>query len=287
MRRIVVGIDPGSSIGIAIADLSGNIIHAETVCGGKEEVVKKIIEYGTPSVIVADVPNPPSLVTNVASYFNARVRFPKGEIPERMKTQLAKSAFAFKSAHERDAIAAIVDFFKKWSGKLRWIERVIKEKNLEMFEDEVKHYVLMGISVEKAVKAMMYVESEEKGIGKREIERREKRKRVSEYLDLIKSNARLRSRLSILEAENALLKERIASLERDVKNGIAKDREITKLKLKIKKLNTLLNKLREAIKQDLKRFNKNMDSKRTREGIELKDIKKIVGEYRRKRGLSV
>ena len=54
----IVGIDPGTTVGIAILSLDGELLYLKSFRGiAPDEVVKLIAEYGKPAVIASDVRN--------------------------------------------------------------------------------------------------------------------------------------------------------------------------------------------------------------------------------------
>ena len=71
-RHIIAGIDPGTTIGIAILDLSGRKIATLSASNGMGEAVSIIEKHGTPSLIACDKMPAPEMVHKVASYFSCR-----------------------------------------------------------------------------------------------------------------------------------------------------------------------------------------------------------------------
>ena len=112
-KKIIVGIDPGTNVGIAIFDIKKTLISSCTITnGGREKVVTEILRHGTPSVIVTDVHSPPEFVIQIATYFNAKISAPETVVKENEKISLAHD-YPYGSQHERDAIAAVLKFFKR------------------------------------------------------------------------------------------------------------------------------------------------------------------------------
>ncbi len=160
--KIIVGIDPGTNVGLAIFDLNKNLIFIKTLRrAGKNEVIKEIEKIGRPVVVSTDVKELPPLVKKVASYFNSKIFYPDREITSLEKAKLfdeflskyqEKLEIKKINLHERDAIVAVVKFFRKIENKLRWAERIIEEKRLKDYEEEIKSGLIQGEKLANIIK---------------------------------------------------------------------------------------------------------------------------------------
>ena len=305
MKAIIVGVDPGTYVGLAIFDVNMNLISSSTITDkGKEAVVAEITKHGHPIVVASDVSPPPSFVTQIASYFNARISSPRSTISDFEKTR-DTSKYKFGSVHERDAIIAVLSFFNESSNKLRWIEKTLRDKGLTNIEEDVKRYALSGMRVDDAIKALVPVDDEYNKVmdyarslpeapSIAKAERREEDRGT--IIGLLESNIRLRSRLSVLEEENRELRARTGSqVAADAKNLIfSKDMKIRRLK----KILDLKDKTIQNMKRLLFSKEKEQGKEKTQpggqksadnEGKDLKDkdtslfIENIVNEYRETR----
>ena len=303
MKAIIVGVDPGTYVGLAIFDVNMNLLSSSTIIDkGKEAVVAEITKHGHPIVVASDVSPPPSFVTQIASYFNARISSPRSTISDFEKTR-DTSRYKFGSVHERDAIIAVLSFFNESSNKLRWIEKTLRDKGLTHIEEDVKRYALSGMRVDDAIKALVpadeeynkvmeYARSLPEAPSTAKAERREEDRGT--IIGLLESNIRLRSRLSVLEEENRELRARSGSqMAADARNLIfSKD-------LKIRRLKKILD-LKDKTIQNMKRllFSKGKEQEKTQsqgqksadnKEKDLKDkdtslfIENIVNEYRENR----
>ena len=55
-KYTIVGIDPGTTVGIAILSLDGELLLSESIRGiSHDEVVRMIAEYGKPAIVATDV----------------------------------------------------------------------------------------------------------------------------------------------------------------------------------------------------------------------------------------
>jgi predicted RNase H-like nuclease (RuvC/YqgF family) len=73
-RYIIVGIDPGTTIGVAIIDLEGKTIE---VFSSKNyscsDVIERIIARGNPLIVASDVTPTPSTVKRISRIFSSPV----------------------------------------------------------------------------------------------------------------------------------------------------------------------------------------------------------------------
>ncbi len=134
--KVIVGIDPGVTTGIAVVDMKLNVVLVESKRRfGKGEIVKKIAEIGDPIIVACDVKNPPSLVRKIAGAFNARIISPDEDLRIKKKIRLVReSGIMVKNRHERDSLAAALFAGKKIRALVERIERIAGE-NSELIED--------------------------------------------------------------------------------------------------------------------------------------------------------
>lgn len=292
-KPLIVGVDPGIYLGVAIFDLGQNLLSAVTITnGGKEAAVAEITKYGTPVIVAGDVSPPPEFVIHIASYFNARLVYPKSVILEKEKSEMA-AQYKPKTAHERDAISAAVKFFKEQDNKMRWIERVLRDKDLSKFEQDVKRYVLSGTRIDDAIRVLTESQREYReviahaeSIPEKPQIRLDRRKEDRDMLrGLLEANSRMRSRLSVLDEENKVLRKKITELK---DGGISqhirtliegKDRQIGRLRARLERS------YEEAKKKDIpeKAAPEPSPEKDLKAGNEDSTLQSIVEEYRLKR----
>ncbi|MCD1294552.1 DUF460 domain-containing protein [Methanocella sp. CWC-04] len=145
---IIVGIDPGTTIGVSILDLNGKLID---VVSSRVMSVPDIIEYirdrGRPVVVATDVVPPPNTVEKIKRAFNAVLFVPNERIPVDEKIRLA-SPYGYSNSHERDALSAAAKAFKTYKNKFARIE---KKTPSHMNSDDVKALALEGKSIDVAL----------------------------------------------------------------------------------------------------------------------------------------
>lgn len=172
-RGLIVGLDPGLTVGLAILDLSGNILCVNSFKEiSRAEIIKNIIHYGRAVLIATDVHHHPKMVKKIASSFNSKIHSPYRDLAVSTKTELVEdyirhqrvpagskdnfSDFIAENAHERDALAAAVQAFKSYQKKLELIKRRVVGLNLTSADvDEIKVMVINGVPITKAINAYL------------------------------------------------------------------------------------------------------------------------------------
>jgi predicted RNase H-like nuclease (RuvC/YqgF family) len=145
---IIVGLDPGTTTGIAALNLSGELVDLiSSRALSSSDVIEWIAARGRSLVVATDVFPTPGSVEKVKRAFNAVLYSPGGDIPAEEKIALGKE-FGYKNDHERDALAAAMSAFKKYKNKFLLVEKKVPS---EIDPDEVKALVVRGYSIENAI----------------------------------------------------------------------------------------------------------------------------------------
>jgi len=144
----IVGIDPGTTVGIAILSLDGDLLYLKSFRGiAPDEVVKLIAEYGKPAVIASDVTPMPGSVEKIRRSFNAVPASPGIEVSAEEKIALGKT-FGYSNDHERDALTAALLTYRSYKNIFTRIEKKAPENaDLEL----IKFLVIRGDSIEAAI----------------------------------------------------------------------------------------------------------------------------------------
>ena len=128
----MVGIDPGTTAGVAVLDLDGNLVLLES---GKNlpmsEITELISSAGMPVVITSDIAPPPRIIERIASSFGARLYYPKELLSKREKLTIVKE-FAderemdetpWRNQHEKDALASVLYAWRRLRPLIRRVKR--------------------------------------------------------------------------------------------------------------------------------------------------------------------
>ncbi|MBM3308739.1 MAG: DUF460 domain-containing protein [Candidatus Altiarchaeales archaeon] len=210
---LIVGVDPGTTTGIAALTLEGKVFN---ICSsrnmGVDRAVKHITTLGRPSLVASDVNPVPESVLKIASSLGCRLFTPYESLSVAVKNTLT-SGYEVEDLHARDALAAALNTFNKYRNKLEKISSL-------GYGDEVKHKVLQGTSLERVL--------QEKA---RNLPQLGKKKTIAGREKPAKT---VPARLKFLENQNKLLLEQISQ----------KDLELIRLK---KELSSAKTSFRESL----------------------------------------
>ncbi len=249
---VAVGIDPGTTLGYAILDLSGNLLRIGSERGGS---LKRLIEestyYGIPVIAATDKAKCPELVRQFSAKTGARVVAPPSDLLSDEKKALAIGINAGND-HEFDAVSAAMFGLKRFSGMLSKVDASLKGKNDERFSDDVKRLMILrdGLGIGAALKIAEEKEKRRFEAPGKSVEREEC---MEEFMPSREDYIRLKASLKKLDGEYRELKrnqesladelERMQDEERDgvQENGNAKSKRGFNrlLKLKTKRIREL------------------------------------------------
>lgn len=243
-KWIIVGFDPGLTVGIAILDLSGNVISTKSCKEmSRAEVIRHIISHGKAVLIATDVYPAPKMVRKLASTLNSKIYSPSKTFTVSSKTELVDSYLNEISstkypgnAHERDALAAAIKTYKHYQNKLRQIERRTEKLGLTDEEvDDIKSMVIRGRPISSAIDDILKV-PEDKDDLETQIEEMENDigSIDEEKLQKIEDSARkLKQKIKSQENQIKNLKKKNRLLKKDVRHY---KKKTSKLEGKIEKL---------------------------------------------------
>ncbi len=217
----IVGLDPGTTVGIAILSLDGDLLYLKSFRGiSPDEVVKLIAEYGKPAVIASDVTPMPGSVEKIRRSFNAVPASPGIEVSAEEKIALGKT-FGYSNDHERDALTAALLTYRSYKNIFSRIEKKAPENaDIEL----IKLHVIRGDSIEAAIeKVRAASEAREKAPGVRAQEKPDEK--VDESLLKLKEVVQRQGE----QIQN--LQEYVEELKQAL---VAKDRKISKLESRLK-----------------------------------------------------
>ncbi len=138
--KLIVGIDPGTTTGLAILDINGNILAVVSKREmGRNEIVNFITKFGQPLIVASDVNPLPKTVEKIARILHVKPYFPEESLHIREKEELIKDFSGIvKDGHEVDALAASIKAWKSYrSFFLRTREELEKMGMSEFFEDVI------------------------------------------------------------------------------------------------------------------------------------------------------
>ncbi|MFH1402995.1 MAG: DUF460 domain-containing protein [Candidatus Altiarchaeota archaeon] len=214
-KYLIVGVDPGTTTGVALIDLKGNLVSVTSSRDmGLSGVIEHIVSHGVPSMMACDVNPAPGMVSKLASSMGVATYVPDKPLSVSEKIGLTRGLDT-SDAHQRDSLAAALNAFIKNKNLFKKIE----SKGLG---DDVKHIVLQGYSIEYAARILSEPEpavdeGEDRKKSVRELSPGEKRIRSLE-----KRVRNLSIELGVKDADIVRLHEEIAGLKarNHVKQGL-------------------------------------------------------------------
>lgn len=140
-RYLIVGLDPGTTTGIAAVDLDGNLVLLSSSRQmTMSDIVEEIYRAGKPLIIASDVQQMPYSVEKIRRAFNAIPYTPKQSLSVEAKYDLT-APFSYTNDHERDSLSAALDAYRSLQNKFRNIAKRVKP-GVDL--DEVRARVLRG-----------------------------------------------------------------------------------------------------------------------------------------------
>ncbi|MFP3290064.1 MAG: DUF460 domain-containing protein [Candidatus Nanopusillus acidilobi] len=204
LKSLIVGIDPGTNLGLAVIDDNGNIIDK---LSGKniqnEDIIKYISDLKYVVLIATDKKEIPKTILDIASKLNIGVYSPKEDISLEIKNKYYQDENLkniFENNHEFDAYISAIEALKKLK------EIFEKAKRFSENQDEyikILRYILKNRKVE-VVAAKNNLREKEKEI-KNEKKRKKKKinkKEIEIVKVVIKNKKEQKEREKIIEELN-------------------------------------------------------------------------------------
>ncbi|MDD1693683.1 MAG: DUF460 domain-containing protein [Methanoregula sp.] len=214
-RYLIVGIDPGTTTGIAAIDLDGNLLHlASSRQMNMADVIESLYKAGKPLIIASDVEPMPFTVEKIRRAFAAVAFTPKQDTSVEMKMELT-SPFEYANDHERDALSAALDAYRQYRHRFQSLmKRIPPGHDL----DEVRARVIRGQSLDQVIGEMNAVA-----------------KPAVVQAPPVAVDEKHDERVRVLDGMVKRLKTYVTELEEEVK---ARDYEIRRLSARLKKVHT-------------------------------------------------
>ncbi len=130
---LIVGLDPGTTVGFATLDLDGNLkLVSSSRVMNEATVIEAIVEQGKPVIVATDKHVTPQFVSEVATKVGAVVFSPDNDLLREEKRKVTDSFFlktghTVTNDHEMDALASALFAFQSYSALFKKIDRVLHE----------------------------------------------------------------------------------------------------------------------------------------------------------------
>ncbi|MCS7107985.1 MAG: DUF460 domain-containing protein [Sulfolobales archaeon] len=265
-RYLIIGVDPGIETGLAIVDLELKpLIVTSSKNLDREEIIQTVLKYGTPVLVATDKNPPPEMVEKIAANLNALLYYPSKSLSSIEKETLIYDYVSIhglnlKTTHERDSLASCIKAYKEFEDKFRQLVIKLNEIGLPISKlQKFKAEIIRGKSIAEVIEEVIssYISKEStygrdnlvrviRMLANEEISKKDKEllnqlEKISKERDMLRGRIKeLERRLSELETELTL-----RSMEFDVE--VAKDREVSELKHRLRKLSDYVKKLEEQM----------------------------------------
>jgi predicted RNase H-like nuclease (RuvC/YqgF family) len=166
-KPLIMGIDPGMTVGVALIDLEGRPVFAKswrTI--DRYEIISVISSYGKVVVIATDVSNPPELVKKIGSLLGAIVYAPERDITVDEKNKIISELretydFTIEDSHVRDALVAALKAYRHYLNTI--LEVKSKLRNIEGVDTySVISEVIKGRSLSEVIEQIYRSRVEER-----------------------------------------------------------------------------------------------------------------------------
>lgn len=126
---LIVGFDPGTTIGLAILCTNGKILHTFSEKNiSHAQIISKIINKGSAVILATDKQKCPKAVQDIATKLGSVIHTPTQDLSKKEKQLLTQN---FKgNDHQRDALAAALHTFNFYKLRLQKIHDFIRTHNL-------------------------------------------------------------------------------------------------------------------------------------------------------------
>jgi predicted RNase H-like nuclease (RuvC/YqgF family) len=141
---IIVGIDPGTTLGFAVIDTTGAVVK---VGSAKELSLSTLIhiltDYGRIVAVGCDKSNVPSFVERFATKTGSKVIAPKTDLMVSEKRELAGPT-KVQDSHQMDALASAFFALRKLKALIRKVRLVVKKEKKEDI-----HFKILDLVIRK------------------------------------------------------------------------------------------------------------------------------------------
>ena len=214
-KSVIVGLDPGITVGIAALDLNGQVLTTYSERNmGISDVIKFISEIGHPIIISTDVNPAPGLVEKIARSFKALLFVPRESLKVEEKNELLRNlGVTVEDDHQRDALTAAYKAYLRLKPKLDHVDAKLRELEIGGKGEEIKALVVQGYNLGEAILKVKEKEKPKEEI--RAAEEKEASLDLGPYLEKIKE---LEKTIEFLEKENQELRAMIEEQRKIIEN---------------------------------------------------------------------
>lgn len=147
-RPLIVGVDPGTTVGVAVFSLDGELVLTHSRKNFSPAALRQfVLQYGNPVLVCNDTLPAQKAAVKVAASFGARLFVPGELVSRREKRRLLKefteeSGREFKNEHERDAVFAALLAWASIRPLMEKVDHRLAKAGARELADEVKSGIL-------------------------------------------------------------------------------------------------------------------------------------------------
>ncbi|MCX8184919.1 MAG: DUF460 domain-containing protein [Sulfolobales archaeon] len=222
-KYLIVGLDPGIEVGVAVLDLGGRLIMLKSARGlDREDVVALLRGLGRVVIVATDKQQPPEFIRKVAATVGAKVYSPERNLSVYEKESIARSyaalyGFEVKDNHTRDSLAAAVEAYRSVERKIRELEEELSEMDLDRSLVNLEKYrvkIVEGLPVAAVIEEIIAEALSSGESTDKVLEAVHEAKALAEVNELMRKKIReLERTVESLEIERQQLLSRIKTLE--------------------------------------------------------------------------
>ncbi|HLC96801.1 MAG TPA: DUF460 domain-containing protein [Candidatus Nanoarchaeia archaeon] len=211
---LVIGIDPGTTVGYAVLDINGNIVQL----GSEKDLdlsslISKIIQWGMPLIVAGDKQHTSDFVEKAAVKLGSRLICPEYDLKVVEKREMAQR-FSTKNQHEIDAVAAALFALKKLSPLLHKIDVFVEHYGKKSIRNQLIHLVVgKELNIKDAAEFIEGPDEAETKIIKEVIE--EHKLNEKSFLTLFQKYKQAKKELQLLSDYNGKLMHQLETLRKD------------------------------------------------------------------------
>jgi len=213
-QPIIVGLDPGINVGLAILDIHGRLISVISRREMKRsDIIKEIDEKGRPIVVACDVRPASETVEKIASTFGSKLFTPEQDLSISEKVDLTRG-FKLKDNHQQDALASAIKAYRTYSKLIEKIEKKLEETNqTELFPEVMVRMLKEGN--ENVIDVVNKILEERKRPAEESIEVPKRILSLEEYQNLVE---KLQRKLSQRDSDLVIMRQHSESLSREIQD---------------------------------------------------------------------
>jgi len=263
---LIVGIDPGVTLGLALLDLSGRpVLLSSYKEFDRTEIISVVERSGVPVLMATDVRSVPEAVKKLAAAFNVPIFSPPQDLSTMEKHEIAQSYAAkygvkIPDTHVRDALAAAVKAYRSVEQKLAQAESYLSRIGLDLSKDMIKVAIIRGKTIaealEEEIERLMSSTPREPRHVQPHLEEKARsedygrEQRLEEEIRRLKlEKASMARRIKELRWRIDELEQALNTRSRELNIELIRDREIENLRVRNKGLAEKIGELEEKVKQ--------------------------------------